>query len=143
MGRDTPIQVYLDDENAAWLKEQADSAGQSTSKYCREVILDHIDREQNDRSYMRYGVDQQIELELTKLRDEVLALLSEFQSETGTKLERIQKARTIYAIAVWRLVYSDYPEAEQKTAMKEALEYVGLDPREDPEIQRAFSSYNR
>ncbi|MDS0261911.1 hypothetical protein NDI56_21120 [Haloarcula sp. S1CR25-12] len=142
MGRDTAIQVYLSDENAAWLKEQAEAGGQSCSKYCREVILDYIDREHNERPHRRYAVDQQIELVLNQLEEEAMSLLEDFQSETGAKLDRLQRLRTVYAIATWRLVKRSYPLEQRKAAMKSAVDQVGLAPTHDPEIQTEISSFD-
>lgn len=134
MGRDTIIQFYTTDDNEEWLSEQADASGHSLSEYCHQVIADHIEREQERRQYGRYGVDQQIELLLTEIRDETTETLADFESETGTKLERIQRIRTVYLIAVWRLVKEEYSVSQRNAALKHGADHVGLDPEEDPEI---------
>lgn len=140
MGRDSAIQIYVTEENKEWLTDQAEADNKSCSEYCRDVITDHIDGEQDEQQYRRYGVDQQIELGLTEIRDEATALLSNFQSEMGTRLDRIQRLRTVYVIALWRLVKDDYPVSQQKAAMKHAADHVGLTPREDPEIQSVLAT---
>lgn len=140
MGRDSAIQVYVTEENKEWLTEQAEADNKSCSQYCRDLITDHIDQEQDTQQYRRYGVDQQIELVLTEIRDEATGLLSNFQTEMGTRLDRIQRLRTVYIIALWRLVKDDYSVAQQKAAMKHAADHVGLEPKEDPAIQSVLAS---
>lgn len=132
MGRDSRIQVYLSDENAEWLTEQADAAGQSCSEYCREVIVDHIEREENDRQYSRYGTDQHIGVMLDEIREEAMAILSEFQSETATEMELLQRLRTDYIIAVWLLIADDYPAHRKREAMDRATEVAGGEPADSP-----------
>jgi hypothetical protein len=134
MGRDSIIQFYTTDENEEWLSEQAEASGQSLSEYCHEVIADHIDREQERQQYGRYGIDQQIELILNEIRDETTEVLSEFESEMGTTLERIQRLRTVYVIAIWRLVKEEYSVPQREAALKHGADHVGLTPEEDPEI---------
>jgi hypothetical protein len=140
MGRDTIIQFYTTDENEEWLSEQADASGQSLSEYCHAVIADHIDREQERWQYGRYGVDQQIELILNEIRDETTEVLSDFESEMGTHLNRIQRLRTVYVIAIWRLVKQEYSVSQREAALKHGADHVGLDPEEDPEIQSVVSA---
>lgn len=140
MGRDSPIQVYVSEEHKQWLTDQADADNKSCSEYCRDVITDHIDGEQDKQQYRRYGVDQQIEMVLTEIQEEATALLSNFQSEMGTKMDRIQRLRTVYVIALWRLVKDDYPVSQRKAAMKHAADHVGLSPQEDPDIQPVLST---
>jgi len=134
MGRDSIIQFYTTDENEEWLSEQAKASDQSLSEYCHEVIADHINREQERRQYGRYGVDQQIELILNDIRDETTEVLSDFESEMGTTLERIQRLRTVYVIAIWRLVKEEYSTSKREAALKHGADHVGLTPEEDPEI---------
>lgn len=140
MGRDSRIQVYVSEDRKKWLKEQADAADQSCSEYCRQVITEHIDQGQDEQQYRRYGVDQQIELALTELRDETKTLLSNFQSGTGTRLEYIQRVRTVYTIALWRLLEQDYPESQRNAAMKYGVKHAGRNLTDDPEIHPLLSS---
>lgn len=140
MGRDSSIQVYLSEDRKEWLTDQAEAADQSRSEYCRQVITEHINEVQNEQQYRRYGVDQQIELVLDEIHDETMTLLSNFQSETGTTLERIQRVRTIYVIALWHLLESDYPLSERKAALKRASEYAGRHPGDDPVLSSVVPS---
>lgn len=140
MARESIIQFYTTDEYEEWLSEQAEAADKSLSEYCHEVVEQHITQEQDDQQYRRYGVDQQIELALDELRDETSTLLSEFQSETGTRLEHIQRLRTIYVMAIWRLLRENFAPSEQESALKSALEHVGRDLSADPEIRRLLTS---
>jgi hypothetical protein len=140
MSRDATVRFYTTDENKKWLTEQAGAADQSLSEYCHQAITEYIGREQERQEYGRYGVDQQIELILNQIRDDASTLLSEFQSETGTRLERIQRIRAVYVIALWRLVENDYTRDQREEAMKAAAEVVGRAPSDDPEIQTAIPS---
>jgi|APHM01.1.fsa_nt_gi Ribbon-helix-helix protein, copG family. len=132
MGRDSRIQVYLSDENAGWLTEQAEAAGQSCSEYCREVIVNHIEREENDRKYSRYGTDQHIEMMLDEIREEAMLTLSEFQSDTAVDMELLQRLRTDYMIAIWLLIEDDYPAHKKREAMNRATEVAGGEPADSP-----------
>jgi hypothetical protein len=140
MSRDTHVRFYTTDENKEWLSEQAEANGQSLSEYCHQIVAEYIDREQERQEYGRYGVDQQIELVLNQIRDEARTLLSEFQSEAGTRLDRIQRIRAVYVIALWRLVEGEYTVEQREEAMKVASEIVGQAPSDDPEIQSAIPS---
>jgi len=140
MSRDETVKFYTTEKNKERLEEQAEASNQSRSEYCHEVFAAHINEEQNKRQYGRYGVDQQIELVLNEIRDEVSSLRTEFESETGEKLELLQRLRTVYAIALWRLIKEDYAPARQKAAMKHAVDHAGLVPSEDPEIQSVMPS---
>ncbi|WP_262181400.1 hypothetical protein [Haloarcula laminariae] len=140
MTRDTIIQFYTTDEKEEWLTDQAEAAGQSLSKYCDQVITEHIDREQDRQQYGRYGVDQQIELALDQIRDEATAILSNFQSESGARLDRIQRIRTVYVLALWHLLKDDYSSAQQEAALKRAAEHIGCDLSDDSEMQAAITS---
>lgn len=140
MARESIIQFYTTDEYEEWLTKQAEAADKSLSEYCHQVVEQHITQEQDDQQYRRYGADQQIELALDELRDETSTLLSNFQSETGTRLERMQRLRTIYVMALWRLIREDYDPSEQESALKSALDHVGRDPSADPELRRLLTS---
>lgn len=139
MGRDSPIQVYVEESNKEWLKDQADARDESCSEYCRKIITEHIEQQPDDQQHRQYSADQQIELVLNQIRDETTARLSNFQSSTGTLLERLQRLRTIYAIAVWRLIKQDYTVEQQEAALKYAVDHAGLDPTEEPELQPVWS----
>jgi len=140
MARESIIQFYTTKEYEEWLTEQAEAADKSLSEYCHEIVEQHITQEQDDQQYRRYGADQRIELVLEELRDETSTLLSEFQSETGTRLERMQRLRTIYVMALWRLLREDYATAEQESALKSALDHVGRNLSADPEVRRLLPS---
>jgi len=141
MGRDARIQVYVSEERKERLSEQAQAADQSCSEYCRQLIAEHIDQAQDEQQYRRYGVDQQIELVLNEIRDETMALLSDFQSETMARVEEIQYIRTIYTIALWRLAEDSYPLSEREEALKRAAEYVDGELTDDPEIQSLLGDH--
>jgi len=140
MGRDSSVQVYLSEDRKKWLADQAEAANQSRSEYCRQVITEHINEVQSEQQFRRYGVDQQIELVFDEIHAETMALLSNFQSETGTTLERIQRVRTIYVIALWHLLEGEYPLSERKAALKRASEYAGRHPSDDPVLSSLFPS---
>lgn len=139
MARESIIQFYTTEEYEEWLSEQAEAADKSLSEYCHEVVEQHITEEKDDQQYRRYGVDQQIELALDELHDETTTLLSEFQSETGTRLEHIQRLRTIYVMAIWRLLKDNHAPSKQESALKSAIEHVGHDLSTDPELRRLLT----
>lgn len=140
MGRDAIIRFYTTEENKEWLEEQAEATDTSISECCHEALAKHIDREQERHQYGRYGVDQQIELVLNEILEEATTQFSEFQTEASTTLERIQRIRTVYVIALWRLVKDDYTAPQRRAALTHAAEHVGLDPTDDPEIGPLLSS---
>lgn len=139
MGRDSSIQVYVEESDKEWLEEQAAADNESVSEYCRQVIVEHIEQQPDDQQHRQYSADQQLELVLNQIQDETTTLLSNFQSTTGTLLEHLQRLRTIYAIAVWRLIRQDYTAEQQEAALEYAVEHAGMEPTEDPEIQPVWS----
>lgn len=142
MSRDSVVKFYTTEANREWIEEQAEASNQSLSEYCHEVIAAHIDEEQDKQQYGRYAVDQQIELVLNEIREETSSLLTEFESETAERLELIQRLRTVYVIALWRLIKEDYAPARQEAAMKHAVDHAGLVPSADPEIESVLPSSN-
>ena len=138
MGRDELLQFYTTGENGEWLTEQAEAADKSLSEYCHQLVEEHINREQDRKQYGRYGVDQQIELVLDQIRDEATTLLATFQSETGPKIDRVQRIRTVYVIALWHLFKNNYSSSEREAALKRAGEFIGRDPSNDPELRAAL-----
>jgi len=142
MSRDETVKFYTTDEYKQRLKDQAEASNQSLSEYCHEVLAAHLDEEQDRQQYSRYGVDQQIELVINEFRDEASSQLTEFKSTTGGKLELIQRLRTVYMIAMWRLIKEDYSPARQEAAMKHAVDHAGLVPSVDPEIESVMPSSN-
>lgn len=140
MSRDETVRFYTSEETKQWLKREAETREKSLSECCHQVVTEYIDREEDRRQYSRYGVDQQIEIVLTEIREEASTILTEFQSETGVALERLQRLRTVYVIALWRLLKEEYPSAQRKAAMKHAVDHVGLDPCDDPNIEPVLST---
>lgn len=140
MSRDETVRFYTSEETKEWLKKEAETRDQSLSECCHQVVAEYIDQEEDRRQYSRYGVDQQIEIVLNEIREEASTILSEFQSETGVTLERLQRLRTVYVIALWRLLKEEYPSSQRKAAMKHAVDHVGLDPSDDPNIAPMVST---
>lgn len=140
MSRDKTIRFYTSEETKEWLKNEAETRDQSLSECCNQVVTEYIGQEQDRRQYSRYGVDHQIELVLDEIREEISTILTEFQTETGTTVERLQRLRTVYVIALWRLLKDDYPSDRRKAAMKTAVDHVGLDPFDDPNIAPVLST---
>ena len=138
MARDELLQFYTTDENEEWLTEQAEAEDKSLSEYCHQVVEEHVNREQDRKQYGRYAVDQQIELTLDQIRDEATTLLSTFQSETGAKIDRVQRIRTVYVIALWHLLKNNYSPSQRDAALKRAAEFVDRDPSNDPELRAAL-----
>ena len=140
MSRDETVRFYTSEETKEWIKREAETRDQSLSECCHQVVSEYIDREEDRRQYSRYGVDQQIEIVLNEIREEASTILKEFQSETGVTVERLQRLRTVYVIALWRLLKEEYPSSQRKAAMKHAVDHVGLDPSDDPNIAPVLST---
>lgn len=130
--RDTLIQIYTTEAYQEWFQELADEADMSVSEYGHEVIENHINRETGENQYRRYSTDTSIEVLIEEAQREVTELLTEFESETMEEVKTIQKVRTAYTIAIWRLLQDEYSSEKRRLAMKFAGEHVGRDPPNEP-----------
>lgn len=126
--RDTLIQIYTTEENQEWVEELADEAGLSVSEYGHELIEEHVDDETGESQYRRYSTDTKIEVLLEEAQSEITELLDEFESETMEEVKTVQKVRTAYTIAIWKLLQDEYSSEQRRLAMKFAGEHVGRDP---------------
>lgn len=139
MGRNSIIQFYTTEENEQRLQEQADAANTSLSEYCHQVVEEHISEKQHEQQKRRYSVEQQVELKLDEIRSETSTLLSTFQSERA-RLEHMQRLRTIYVMALWRLLRNDYSQSKQEEALNWSVNHVGQEPIDDPELRPLLTS---
>lgn len=139
MARNSIIQFYTTEENEERLQEQGDAANKSLSEYCHQVVEEHISEKQREQQKRRYSVEQQVELKLDEIRSETSTLLSTFQSERA-RLEHMQRLRTIYVMALWRLLRNDYSPSKQKEALKWSVNHVGQEPIDDPELRPLLTS---
>ncbi|KAA9396345.1 hypothetical protein Har1130_18865 [Haloarcula sp. CBA1130] len=126
--RDTLLQIYTSEENKELFDQLADAAGTSTSEYGHEVIEDYVEWETGENQYQRYSTNTKIEVLLEEAKREVTELLAEFESGSMEEVKTVQKVRTAYIIAIWKLLQDDYSAEQRRLALKFAGEHVGQDP---------------
>ena len=126
--RDEVLQIYTTSENKEWIKERAEIEGKTISDIGHSLVEEHIDRETGETQFERYGTDTQLELVLENIRSDVTAELDEFKSETLEELKTVQKVRTAYTIAIWKLLQEDHDDAHLRLAMKFATDRIGREP---------------
>lgn len=126
--RRTLLQIYTTEENKKLFDQLADAAGTSTSEYGHEVIEDYVEWETGESQYQRYSTNTKIEALLEEAKREVTELLEEFESGTMEEVKTVQKVRTAYTIAIWKLIHDDYSAEQRRLALKFAGEHVGRDP---------------
>ncbi|GGM53599.1 hypothetical protein [Haloarcula argentinensis] len=126
--RDTLLQIYTSEENKELFDQLADAAGTSTSEYGHEVIEEYVEWETGESQYQRYSTNTKIEVLLEEAKREVTELLEEFESGTMEEVKTVQKVRTAYTIAIWKLIQDDYSAEQRRLALKFAGEHVGRDP---------------
>ena len=126
--RDTLLQIYTSEGNKELFDQLADAAGKSTSEYGHEVIEDYVEWETGESQYQRYSTNTKIEALLEEAKREVTELLAEFESGSMEEVKTVQKVRTAYIIAIWKLLQDDYSAEQRRLALKFAGEHVGQDP---------------
>jgi len=126
--RDTLLQIYTSEENKELFDQLADAAGTSTSEYGHEVIEDYVEWETGENQYQRYSTNTKIEVLLEEAKREVTELLAEFESGSMEEVKTVQKVRTAYIIAIWKLLQDDYSAEQRRLALKFAGEHVGQNP---------------
>ncbi|KOX93202.1 hypothetical protein [Haloarcula rubripromontorii] len=126
--RDTLLQIYTSEGNKELFDQLADAAGKSTSEYGHEVIEDYVEWETGENQYQRYSTNTKIEVLLEEAKREVTELLAEFESGSMEEVKTVQKVRTAYIIAIWKLLQDDYSAEQRRLALKFAGEHVGQDP---------------
>jgi hypothetical protein len=126
--RDEVIQIYTTGENKEWIKERAEIEGKTVSDIGHGLVEEYIDRETGETQFERYGTDTQLELVMENIRSDIMDEIDEFKSETLEELKTIQKVRTAYTIAIWKLLQEEYDDAHLRLAMKFATERIGQEP---------------
>lgn len=126
--RDEVIQIYTTSENKEWIKERAEIEGKTVSDIGHGLVEEYIDRETGETQFERYGTDTQLELVMENIRSDIMDEIDEFKSETLEELKTIQKVRTAYTIAIWKLLQEEYDDAHLRLAMKFATERIGQAP---------------
>ena len=126
--RDTLLQIYTSEGNKELFDQLADAAGTSTSEYGHEVIEDYVEWETGENQYQRYSTNTKIEVLLEEAKREVTELLAEFESGSMEEVKTVQKVRTAYIIAIWKLLQDDYSAEQRRLALKFAGEHVGQNP---------------
>lgn len=126
--RDEVLQIYTTSENKEWIKERAEIEGKTISDIGHSLVEEYIDRETSETQFERYGTDTQLELVMENIRSDITAELDEFKSETLEELKTVQKVRTAYTIAIWKLLQEDHDDAHLRLAMKFATDRIGREP---------------
>ena len=126
MTRETVVQIYTTEENKSRLEALADQDGQSISDYGHALIQDHLDASIDGTDQSETPADMADSM--ADLREELMRLLSEFQSETAPEIRDMQSVRTAYLIAIWKLVETEYSSEERRYAMRFAAAHVGVNP---------------
>ncbi|RLM88053.1 hypothetical protein [Haloarcula sp. Atlit-7R] len=126
--RDEVLQIYTTSENKEWIKERAEIEGKTISDIGHSLVEEYIDRETGETQFERYGTDTQLELVMENIRSDITAELDEFKSETLEELKTVQKVRTAYTIAIWKLLQEDHDDAHLRLAMKFATDRIGREP---------------
>ncbi|WP_146418336.1 hypothetical protein [Haloarcula hispanica] len=126
--RDEVLQIYTTSENKEWIKERAEIEGKTISDIGHSLVEEHIDRETGETQFERYGTDTQLELVMENIRSDISDELDEFKSETLEELKTVQKVRTAYTIAIWKLLQEDHDDAHLRLAMKFATDRIGREP---------------
>ncbi|KAA9400568.1 MULTISPECIES: hypothetical protein [Haloarcula] len=126
--RDEVLQIYTTSENKEWIKERAEIEGKTISDIGHSLVEEYIDRETGETQFERYGTDTQLELVMENIRSDITAELDEFKAETLEELKTVQKVRTAYTIAIWKLLQEDHDDAHLRLAMKFATDRIGREP---------------
>ncbi|WP_424005410.1 hypothetical protein ACOZ4I_19570 (plasmid) [Haloarcula salina] len=126
--RDEVLQIYTTSENKEWITERADIEGKTISDIGHSLVEEYIDRETGATQFERYGTDTQLELVMENIRSDIMDELDEFKSETLEELKMVQKVRTAYTIAIWKLLQEDHDDAHLRLAMKFATDRIGREP---------------
>ncbi|GCF15989.1 hypothetical protein Harman_39240 [Haloarcula mannanilytica] len=126
--RDAVIQIYTTSENKEWIKERAEIEGKTVSDIGHDLVEEYIDSETGEAQFERYRTDTQLELLLENVRSDIMENLDEFKSESLEEIKTIQKVRTAYTIAIWKLLHEDHDDAHLRLAMKFATERIGQEP---------------
>ena len=106
---DGQITMYGDASTKAELEARAEEANQSVSRYCLQVLRDHLDEEQSREIDAETRVEQAME--------EIVSIGKDELRQTARDIASMNARMGVYSIANWELLKQQHPDAARRDAL--------------------------